>query len=49
MSEIKLSYFDARGRAETLRMCMAWGGVEYEDWRMKNAEEEWPVLKPSKS
>ena len=34
MSEIKLSYFDARGRAETSRLILAHAGVRYTDQRL---------------
>ena len=44
--EIKLTYFNARGRAEPSRLLMAYSGVEYEDHRI--TREEWPELKPSK-
>jgi glutathione S-transferase len=33
MPTMKLSYFDARGVAEVMRVCFAMGGVEYEDFR----------------
>jgi len=34
MADIKLSYFDARGRAETSRMILAYAGVRYTDQRL---------------
>jgi len=33
-SSIKLTYFDARGRAETSRLILAYAGVAYEDERI---------------
>merc|ERR1711892_51320 len=33
-SEIKLTYFDARGRAETSRLILAYAGVRYVDQRL---------------
>merc|ERR1711935_395624 len=34
MAEIKLTYFNAKGRAEVLRLILAYGGVEYVDERL---------------
>merc|ERR1711953_415629 len=34
MSDIKLSYFNARGRAETARLILAHAGVRYIDQRL---------------
>lgn len=45
MPAIKLTYFDARGRAETVRLVLAYAGVEYEDKRVTG--EEFGALKPS--
>lgn len=39
----KLSYFNARGRAEHIRFIFAYAGVEYEDERIPR--EKWPELK----
>ncbi|XP_060535714.1 glutathione S-transferase-like isoform X2 [Cylas formicarius] len=39
----KLIYFDAPGRAETIRYIFAVAGVEYEDYRFP--KEKWPELK----
>ena len=33
MPEIKLTYFDARGRAEPARLLLAYSGLKYEDYR----------------
>ena len=43
--KIKVIYFNARGRAETTRMILAQGGVEFEDQRV--TREEWEKMKPS--
>ena len=42
----KLLYFDGRGRGEMIRIMLSYGGVEFEDKRIKM--EEWPQVKPSK-
>ena len=34
MTDIKLSYFDARGRAEISRLILAYAGVRYTDQRL---------------
>ena len=39
----KLIYFDARGRAETIRLILAAAGIKYEDCRVPF--EEWSSLK----
>lgn len=39
MPSYKLSYFNARGRAEKIRLMFAAAGVEYEDYRFKDFEE----------
>lgn len=46
MTQYKLIYFDARGRAETARFIFAQAGVNYEDKRVSH--ENWPALKPRK-
>ena len=45
--KVQLLYFDGRGRGEIIRMILSYGGVEFEDKRVKM--EEWPQLKPSKN
>jgi glutathione S-transferase len=42
-----LTYFNARGRAEVARLCLAAAGIKYEDVRVEQAD--WPTLKPSKN
>ena len=43
MAKIKLTYFNAKGRAETIRLILAQAGVEYEDYRI--ARDQWPTVK----
>ena len=43
-NKIKLTYFNARGRAEVSRLMLAHKGVEYEDCRI--TRDQWPELKP---
>jgi hypothetical protein len=43
MSEFKLSYFDFRGRGEIARFLFVYGGIPFQDHRIKF--EEWPPLK----
>ena len=45
-AKIKLTYFNAKGRAELARLVLAQAGAEYDDVRIE--EEEWPSHKPSK-
>ncbi|XP_041375787.1 glutathione S-transferase 1-like [Gigantopelta aegis] len=45
MSSYKLYYFDARGRAELMRLIFAYKDVTYEDVRY--TRETWPSVKPS--
>merc|ERR1711993_186964 len=45
MSSIKLTYFNGRGRAETIRMCLAVGGIEFDDTRIE--QSDWPAIKES--
>ena len=44
MPSYKLTYFNARGAAELLRLCFKQAEVEFEDFRI--AIEEWPTFKP---
>ena len=46
MVNIKLHYFNLRGRAEAARWIMEYAGVAYEDIRMER--EEWPEKKSSR-
>ena len=45
--KVKLMYFDIRARAEIIRIMLNYGGVEFEDKRVQNAD--WPKVKPSKT
>ena len=38
MSDIKLTYFNGRGRAETSRLILAYAGQQYEDCRISFGE-----------
>ena len=42
-AEIVLTYFDARARAEPVRMALMYGGIPFTDKRV--SMEEWPALK----
>ena len=42
-----LTYFNGRGRAETIRLLFAVAGVSYEDKRVEFPQ--WPELKPRSS
>lgn len=46
MSTYKLTYFNAKGIAEFLRLLLAYGGVDFEDIRIES--REWAGIKPSK-
>ena len=43
---IKLTYFNARGRAEMSRMIAAYGKIDFKDVRVEG--QDWPALKASK-
>merc|ERR1712051_345029 len=45
MSNIKLTYFNGKGRGETARLVLAYAGKDYEDRRV--SFEDMPSLKPS--
>jgi glutathione S-transferase len=45
MSAHELLYFDGAGRAETIRICLHAGGVDFKDTRFKGAD--WPAIKPT--
>ena len=45
MPTYKLIYFNARGRAEPIRLVLAQSGVSYEDKRIEF--KDWPELKPN--
>uniref|UniRef100_A0A7E4W668 glutathione transferase n=1 Tax=Panagrellus redivivus TaxID=6233 RepID=A0A7E4W668_PANRE len=45
MSTIQLTYFDTRGIAETARLLLKYGKIDFEDVRIKPAD--WPALKDS--
>lgn len=45
MAAYKLTYFNARGSAELIRLIFAQTGITYEDQRLTS--EEWAVMKPN--
>lgn len=45
-SKYVLTYFNAKGRAETIRLVFAVAGVPFEDKRIQG--QNWPELKPRK-
>jgi len=45
MSQVKVTYFNGRGRAEVTRMILTIGKVDFEDKRVN--QEEWAKLKES--
>ena len=46
MSNIKLTYFNLKGKAELARLILAQAEAEYKDCRIE--KEEWPEKKKSK-
>jgi glutathione S-transferase len=45
MPTYKYTYFNVKGRGETVRLCFAYAGIKYEDKRIEG--KDWPALKPS--
>uniref|UniRef100_A0A8D0L422 glutathione transferase n=1 Tax=Sphenodon punctatus TaxID=8508 RepID=A0A8D0L422_SPHPU len=45
MPHYKLTYFNLRGRAEISRYLFAYSSIEYEDYRIEQAD--WPKIKPT--
>uniref|UniRef100_A0A1I7SRG3 glutathione transferase n=1 Tax=Bursaphelenchus xylophilus TaxID=6326 RepID=A0A1I7SRG3_BURXY len=45
MPEYKLTYFDCRAYAEPIRLCLHYGGIEFEDYKF--TAEQWPAIKPT--
>lgn len=45
MTQYTLTYFDMRGRAEVIRLFLAYAGVAYDDRGV--APENWPAMKPA--
>ena len=43
----QLTYFDAKGRCEFLRLLLAAAGIEFEDQRLAFGGQEWADMKPS--
>jgi len=43
----KLTHFNARGRAEVIRMIFAHAGVDFEDNRVERRSAAWTQLKES--
>jgi len=43
----KLTHFNARGRAELIRMIFAHAGVEFDDVRIERRSAAWAQLKES--
>merc|ERR1712241_1656204 len=50
MPNVKLTYFNLRGRGEPCRIMLAYGGIKYEDERIPppwDPATSWPTLKPN--
>merc|ERR1712110_178524 len=50
MPNVKLTYFNLRGRGEPCRIMLAYGGIKYEDERIPppwDPATTWPTLKPN--
>merc|ERR1711874_162847 len=50
MPNVKLTYFNLRGRGEPCRIMLAYGGIKYEDERNPppwDPATTWPTLKPN--
>ncbi|GJQ68770.1 hypothetical protein Trydic_g17297 [Trypoxylus dichotomus] len=45
MSDVKVTYFNGRGLAETIRYLLTYGNIDFEDVRIER--DDWPALKPS--
>nr|AFJ24753.1 glutathione S transferase-1 [Schmidtea mediterranea] len=45
MSTVKVTYFDARGRAELIRLVLKASKIEFEDVRI--TKDKWPEVKPT--
>jgi prostaglandin-H2 D-isomerase / glutathione transferase len=43
-STYEITYFDAKGRAEAIRVFLHAAGIDFKDIRMKR--DEWPEIKP---
>lgn len=41
----KLIYFNFEGLGEPIRLLLSYGGIDFEDIRIEQAD--WPALKPS--
>ena len=45
---MKLRYFNLRGRAELIRIILAYTETEYEDWRIE-MDDLWPEAKKGRA